>query len=83
VRLVLDTNTVISGLLWHGAPGKLIDAAQAGTISLFTSAPWLAELRGVLSRRKFAGQRETRALQVGRPAVTAAHTKPLGRCRAG
>jgi len=63
VRLVLDTNTVISGLLWHGTPGKLIDAARAGTISLFTSAPWLAELRGVLSRRKFAGQLETRALQ--------------------
>ena len=63
MRLVLDTNTVISGLLWQGTPGKLIEAAQARTISLFTSAPLLAELRGVLLRRKFAGQLETRALK--------------------
>lgn len=64
MRLVLDTNTVISGLLWQGTPGKLIEVAQARTISLFTSAPLLAELRGVLSRRKFARQLETRALRV-------------------
>ena len=63
MRLVLDTNTVISGLLWQGAPGGLIDAAQGGTLSLFTSAALLAELRGVLSRRKFAAQLETRALR--------------------
>jgi len=27
VRLVLDTNTVVSGLIWGGVPGQLIDAA--------------------------------------------------------
>jgi len=27
VRLVLDTNTAVSGLLWGGWPGRLIDAA--------------------------------------------------------
>lgn len=63
MRLVLDANTVVSGLLWHGTPGKLIEAAQAKTISLYTSAPLLAELNGVLLRRKFAGQLEARALQ--------------------
>jgi putative PIN family toxin of toxin-antitoxin system len=47
VRLVLDTNTAISGLLWHGTPGKLIDAAHAKSVSLFTSAGLLAELRSV------------------------------------
>jgi len=62
VRLVLDTNTAISGLLWHGTPGKLIDAAHANTISLCTSAVLLAELRGVLIREKFAKQLETRGL---------------------
>ena len=61
MRLVLDANTVVSGLLWHGTPGKLIDAAHAKTISLYTSAPLLAELNGVLLRRKFAGQLEARA----------------------
>ncbi len=62
VRLVLDTNTAISGLLWHGTPGKLIDAAHIESVFLFTSAMLLAELRGVLAREKFAKQLEARGL---------------------
>ena len=62
MRLVLDTNTAISGLLWHGTPGKLIDAARAKSVLLCTSAALLAELRGVLAREKFAKQLETRGL---------------------
>ena len=55
VRLVLDTNTVLSGLLWPGGPpGKLIDAAEAGDIDLFSSPALLAELIDVLHRAKFA-----------------------------
>lgn len=64
VRLVLDTNTAISGLLWQGTPGKLIDAALAKSITLCTSAVLLAELHGVLLRKKFVKQLETRGLQV-------------------
>ncbi len=30
VRLVLDTNTAVSGLIWGGVPGRWIDAAAAG-----------------------------------------------------
>ncbi len=48
MRLVLDTNTAISGLLWHGTPGQLIDAAEAGSVELVTSMPLLAELKDVL-----------------------------------
>ena len=62
MRLVLDTNTAISGLLWHGTPGKLIDAARVKSVMLCTSAILLAELRGVLMRVKFAKQLETRGL---------------------
>jgi putative PIN family toxin of toxin-antitoxin system len=62
VRLVLDTNAAVSGLLWHGTPGKVIDAAHNKTVFLFTSAPLLAELRGVLVREKFATQLEARGL---------------------
>lgn len=62
MRLVLDTNTAISALLWHGTPGKPIDAAQSKTLSLFSSAPLLAELRGVLSREKFAKQLKAKSL---------------------
>ncbi len=54
MRAVADTNTIISGLLWHGAPRQVFDAARAGQIDLFTSAILLAELEEVLSRDKFA-----------------------------
>lgn len=54
MKLVLDTNTVISGLLWHGAPRQVLDLARSGSISLFTSPELLAELEDVLGRKKFA-----------------------------
>jgi uncharacterized protein len=62
VRLVLDTNAAVSGLLWHGTPGKLIDAAHAGSVTLYATAPLLAELRGVLGRGKFTRHLQTRSL---------------------
>lgn len=62
MRLVLDTNAVVSGLLWHGNPGKLIDAAHAGSVTLYASASLLAELRGVLEREKFATPLRVRGL---------------------
>jgi putative PIN family toxin of toxin-antitoxin system len=62
VRLVLDTNAAVSGLLWHGNLGKLIDAAQAGSLILCASAPLLAELQGVLGREKFAKHLQVRGL---------------------
>jgi putative PIN family toxin of toxin-antitoxin system len=64
VRLVLDTNAAVSGLLWHGNPGKLLDAAQAGSLTLCTSAPLLSELHGVLGRDKFAKHLQVRGLSV-------------------
>ena len=65
MRLVLDTNTALSGLLWGGTPGRLIDAAEEGRIELASSTVLLAELQGVLSREKFAGQLTKRRLKVG------------------
>jgi len=62
VRLVLDTNAAVSGLLWHGNPGKLIDAAHAGSLILCASAPLLAELHGVLGREKFGKHLQARGL---------------------
>jgi uncharacterized protein len=64
VRLVLDTNTALSGLLWGGTPGRLIDAAEAGQVELVSSAALLAELQGVLSRDKFVKQLARRGLTV-------------------
>ena len=55
MRLVLDTNTVISALLWTGVPHGLLAAARARrATTLHTSAKLLAELVDVLSRDKLA-----------------------------
>lgn len=63
VRLVLDTNTAVSGLLWLGGPpARLIDVAEAGRIEVFSSTALLAELHDVLTRPKFAGQLAKRGL---------------------
>ena len=64
MRLVLDTNTALSGLLWGGTPGRLIDAAEAGQVELASSAALLAELQGVLLREKFARQLADRGITV-------------------
>lgn len=51
MRLVLDTNVVVAGLLWEGPPNRLIEEALDGKIELATSAALLVELEGVLHRR--------------------------------
>lgn len=53
MRLVLDTNIVVSGLLWNGAPERLLRTGNHESIQLFTSPPLLAELAHTLSYPKF------------------------------
>jgi uncharacterized protein len=51
VRVVVDTNTLISALLWQGTPYKLFLALRDNNgIELFTSPALLAELADVLAR---------------------------------
>ena len=40
--------------MWDGTPARLIDAAQADTIEIYTSRILLAELTRILKRAKFA-----------------------------
>ena len=56
MRLVLDTSTAVSGLIWGGVPARLIDAAAAGMAQIISSVPLLDELHDVLFRKKFAAQ---------------------------
>ena len=54
VRVVLDTNVVISGLLWRAAPRQVLDAARDKRLTLHTSSVLLDELADVLSRPHLA-----------------------------
>jgi len=52
VRIVLDTNVVMSALLWRGNPFRLLQAIRQDADSqLYSSPVLLAELTDVLSRR--------------------------------
>lgn len=56
MRLVLDTNTVVSGFLWEHAPRRLIDAVIDRKIELSTSATLIEKLSGILQREKFGSR---------------------------
>ena len=56
MRVVLDTNTVVSALLFGGRPRELLELARSGTLALYTSDVLLAELLDVLGRRKLAAR---------------------------
>lgn len=51
MRVVLDTNAVVSALIWGGVPDELLRAATEGVIDLYTSPVLLIELREVLNRK--------------------------------
>jgi len=53
MRVVADTNIVVSGLLWHGPPRRVLEAARDERIQLLTTGLLLAELEDVLARPKF------------------------------
>jgi len=54
MRAVLDTNVVVSALLWGGVPFDLIHAAGNNALRLFTSPASITELREVLARQYLA-----------------------------
>jgi putative PIN family toxin of toxin-antitoxin system len=55
VRLVLDTNVVISALLWRGIPYRLLETIRRQErLQLYSSSALLEELADVASRRALA-----------------------------
>lgn len=54
-RVVVDTNTLVSGFGWRGAPAAVVDAVLATQLELVTSPPLLDELARVLRYPKLAG----------------------------
>ena len=67
MRIVLDTNIAISGMLWSGRPQQLFDQAQDGMLRLYTCRALLDELMDVLNRPKLVdalAQRRVRPRQL-------------------
>lgn len=85
VRAVLDTNVVVSGLLWKGSPRQVLDAARAAAITLYTSSVLLDELAEVFSRehlaRVIANNQTTPAFLMQRYAMLAQVVSPAQTAR--
>ncbi|MDZ4672758.1 MAG: putative toxin-antitoxin system toxin component, PIN family [Phototrophicales bacterium] len=52
MRIVLDTNLIISGMLWMGLPHDMLVLAYQHQIQVIASEPLIEELKDVLSREK-------------------------------
>jgi putative PIN family toxin of toxin-antitoxin system len=53
MRVVFDSNVVISAFLFGGPPARVLELAITGSVQAFTSLPILDEIRDVLQRPKF------------------------------
>jgi len=51
VRVVVDTNVLISAILFGGNPERLLDLAEEGRIQLILSPDIIDELKGVLMKK--------------------------------
>jgi len=64
VRVVLDTNILISGLLYPGKPKKLINLALDGKIEAVSSIRIINELKEVIAREEFRLSKEEQEVMV-------------------
>ena len=62
MKVVADTNTLISGFLWNGAPAQLLDAALESRFTIFTSKTLLDEFEVTLSAPKFLSRLDAKGL---------------------
>jgi len=62
MKIVCDTNVLISALLWGGTPGRILDRIEAGLDTLYTSRLLLQELEDVLNYPKITRILERRDL---------------------
>ena len=84
MRIVLDTNVLVSGLLNpYGAPGRIVGMVAAGELAVCFDARIISEYRKVLIRSKFPFQPDEVAALLeqihvsGEPAAPRPLAKPL------
>jgi putative PIN family toxin of toxin-antitoxin system len=74
VRVVIDTNIWVSGLLWRGLPWKLLRLAEAGEVELCMAPAMIVELAEVLTYERLQPRRDQLGLT---PAELVAYTVSL------
>jgi putative PIN family toxin of toxin-antitoxin system len=56
LRVVFDTNTIVSAIFWRAAPYQALQAVRQKMAVLLSTEALIAELADVLSRRKFSAR---------------------------
>jgi len=51
VRIVIDTNVLISAIFWAGKPKQLLNKVRRGEVTFLTSEDLLSEFKEVLMRK--------------------------------
>ena len=54
MKLVVDTNVLISGLLWGGPPNRILKWARNGRVVLFACEATIDELKRIIHYKRFA-----------------------------
>ena len=75
-RLFLDTNVLVSAVVFGGVPGALVDAARGGRVETVVSLHVLSEFIEVLTRPRF-GIDEPTAVALAEEIVLFAQVIPL------
>lgn len=73
MRVVADTNVIVSAMLWIGTPHEILVASERARLTLWVSPALLRELTGVLNRPKFAPR--LRELRVSASELTAGYAR--------
>ena len=55
LKLVLDTNTIISAFFWEGNEAELLRKLEQGKVKLYITSEILKEVEDVIKRQKFDG----------------------------
>ena len=54
MKIVIDTNVAVSGLLWDGPPNQILKWVQGGTLTVLPCEETVSELKRVLQYKRFA-----------------------------
>ena len=71
MRIVADTNTLVSGFGWGGPPGQVVDTVLSGQVTLVISPALLGERARVLAYPKLAAVFDDSAVLVAAVAEAA------------
>jgi len=54
MKIIVDTNVVISGLLWGGPPNRILKWAREGILNIMACEETTAELKHVIQYKRFS-----------------------------